>query len=559
MQKKGYVSFVLHAHLPFIHHPESNDYLEESWLYEAISETYIPLLKNFKKLVDEGVNFRITMSMTPPLLSMLDNKLLQQKYINYLENLIELSEKEIKRTTFNEKMNNLSKYYYERYSEDLRLFRDEFKCDLISQFKHFQDIGVLEIITCGATHGYFPILYVNEKTVRAQIAVGVQTYERYFGKKPRGIWLPECGYVPEADKYLREFGVDYAIVESHGVLYANPTPVYGTLAPIVSPQGFTVFGRDMESSRQVWSSINGYPGDYNYRDFYRDIGYEADYDYIKPYIAHNGVRVHTGIKYHRITGDTDNKDIYDIQWAKDSAERQAGHFLNSRTEQIENASHYMNKPPIVLCPYDAELYGHWWYEGPYWLYILFKKIYYDECNFELITPSEYMDKYPEIQQCQPCRSSWGANGYSEVWLNPSNDYAHKHLHTAGDRMCELAYKFRDSYDILNNLDNQIKELKKEKKPITSITSSSKYRNTKLQVRALNQAARELLLAQSSDWLFIITNNTMVDYAHRRIKDHIGRFTRLYNELNSGKIDRKFLNEIEEKDCVFPDIDYRIYL
>jgi len=559
MQKKGFVSFVLHAHLPFIHHPESNDYLEESWLYEAISETYIPLLRNFKKLVDEGVNFRITMSMTPPLLSMLDNKLLQQKYINYLENLIELSEKEIKRTTFNEKMNNLSKYYYERYSEDLRLFRDEFKCDLISQFKHFQDIGVLEIITCGATHGYFPILYVNEKTVRAQIAVGVQTYERYFGKKPRGIWLPECGYVPEADKYLREFGVDYAIVESHGVLYANPTPVYGTLAPIVSPQGFTVFGRDMESSRQVWSSINGYPGDYNYRDFYRDIGYEADYDYIKPYIAHNGVRVHTGIKYHRITGDTDNKDIYDIQWAKDSAERQAGHFLNSRTEQIENASHYMNKPPIVLCPYDAELYGHWWYEGPYWLYILFKKIYYDECNFELITPSEYMDKYPEIQQCQPCRSSWGANGYSEVWLNPSNDYAHKHLHTAGDRMCELAYKFRESYDVLNDLDNKIKDLKKEKKPITSITSSSKYRNAKLQVRALNQAARELLLAQSSDWLFIITNNTMVDYAHRRIKDHIGRFTRLYNELNSGKIDRKFLSEIEEKDCVFPDIDYRIYL
>lgn len=559
MQKKGYVSFVLHAHLPFIHHPESNDYLEESWLYEAISETYIPLLKNFKKLVDEGVNFRITMSMTPPLLSMLDNKLLQQKYINYLKNLIELSEKEIKRTTFNEKMNNLSKYYYERYSEDLRLFRDEFKCDLISQFKHFQDIGVLEIITCGATHGYFPILYVNEKTVRAQIAVGVQTYERYFGKKPRGIWLPECGYVPEADKYLREFGVDYAIVESHGVLYANPTPVYGTLAPIVSSQGFTVFGRDMESSRQVWSSINGYPGDYNYRDFYRDIGYEADYDYIKPYIAHNGVRVHTGIKYHRITGDTDNKDIYDIQWAKDSAERQAGHFLNSRTEQIENASHYMNKPPIVLCPYDAELYGHWWYEGPYWLYILFKKIYYDECNFELITPSEYMDRYPEIQQCQPCRSSWGANGYSEVWLNPSNDYAHKHLHTAGDRMCELAYKFKDSYNVLNDLDNKIKDLKKEKKPITSITSSSKYRNAKLQVRALNQAARELLLAQSSDWLFIITNNTMVDYAHRRIKDHIGRFTRLYNELNSGKIDRKFLSEIEEKDCVFPDIDYRIYL
>ena len=559
MQKKGYVSFVLHAHLPFIHHPESDDYLEESWLYEAISETYLPLLKYFKMLVDEKVNFRITMSMTPPLLSMLDSKLLQQKYIKYLENLIELSEKEIKRTTFNQKMNNLSHYYFERYSEDLRLYRDVFNCDIISQFKHFQDIGVLEIITCGATHGYFPILYVNEKTVRAQIAVGVQTYERFFGRKPRGIWLPECGYVPEADKYLREFGLDYAIVESHGVLYANPTPIYGTLAPIVSPDGFTVFGRDMESSRQVWSSINGYPGDFNYRDFYKDIGYETDYEYIKPYIAHNGVRVHTGIKYHRITGKTDNKDIYDIQWAKDSAEKQAGHFLNSRTNQIENAFKYMDKPPIVLCPYDAELYGHWWYEGPYWLYILFKKVYYDECNFELITPSEYIDRYPLIQQCTPCRSSWGANGYSEVWLNPSNDYAHKHLHKAGDRMCELAYNFRNVKSDLDNLEHQIYELKSHKKSTAKITSTKRYKDLKLQLRALNQAARELLLLQSSDWLFIITNNTMVDYAHRRIKDHTGRFTRLYNELNSGKIDKKFLEEIELKDAIFPDIDYRIYL
>ncbi len=559
MQKKGYVSFVLHAHLPFIHHPESDDYLEESWLYEAISETYIPLLKYFKKLVDENVKFRITMSMTPPLLSMLDSKLLQQKYINYLEKLIELSKKEIKRTTFNQKINNLSHYYYERYSEDLRLFRDEFNCDLISQFKHFQDIGVLEIITCGATHGYFPILYVNEKTVRAQIAVGVQTYKRFFGRNPRGIWLPECGYVPEADKYLREFGLEYAIVETHGVLYANPTPIYGTLAPIVSKEGFAVFGRDMESSRQVWSSINGYPGDFNYRDFYKDIGYEADYEYIKPYIAPNGARVHTGIKYHRITGKTDNKDIYDIQWAKDSAESQAGHFLDSRTAQIENASKYMDKPPIVLCPYDAELYGHWWYEGPYWLYILFKKIYYDECNFELITPSEYIDKFPEIQECTPCRSSWGAKGYSEVWLNPSNDYAHKHLHTAGDRMCELAYKFRNVPDELNELEIQISKLKEEKKPITSITSTAKYKKLKLTLRALNQAARELLLLQSSDWLFIITNNTMVDYAHRRIKDHTGRFTKLYNELNSGKIDKKFLEDIEIKDNIFPDIDFRIYM
>ena len=203
--EKGYVCFILHAHLPFVHHPESEDYLEEQWLFEAISETYIPLLKNFKKLENERVNFRITMSMTPPLLSMLNNKMLQKRYIKYLKQHIELSKKELIRNKGNDKVCELANYYLNRYSDDLYIFKEIYNCNLIEGFKYFQDIGFLEIITCGATHGYFPILYLNEKTVRAQIAVGVQTYEKYFGRKPRGIWLPECGYVPEADKYLKEF------------------------------------------------------------------------------------------------------------------------------------------------------------------------------------------------------------------------------------------------------------------------------------------------------------------------------------------------------------------
>ena len=526
-EPKGYVSFVLHAHLPFIHHPESENYLEEQWLFEAISETYIPLLLMFQKLVDEHVDFRITMSMTPPLLNMLDNKLLQKRYIKYLKKHIELAKKETKRTADNERINRLSYYYLDRYSNDLHVFHDIYNDNIIEGFKHFQDLGVLEIITCGATHGFFPILYVTEQTIKAQIAVGVQTYEKYFGRKPRGIWLPECGYVPESDKYLREFGIEYIITESHGILYADPTPIYGTYSPIVSPNGVIAFGRDMESSRQVWSSINGYPGDYNYREFYRDIGYDAPYDYIKPYIAHNGVRVHTGIKYHRITGKSEEKDIYDVRWAHDSSERQAGHFMHSRIKQINEAASLMDKPPIILCPYDAELYGHWWYEGPYWLYILFKKIYYDENDFKLITPSEYIDKYPEIQVCTPCRSSWGANGYNGVWLNETNDYVHRHLHVAGDRMVELANTYFNETDTLK-------------------------------IELLNQAARELLLAQSSDWLFIITNGTMVDYAKKRIKDHIGRFTKLYEQIKENNIDKDFLKDIQEKDCVFPDIDYRIY-
>lgn len=212
----------------------------------------------------------------------------------------------------------------------------------------------------------------------------------------------------------------------------------------------------------------------------------------------------------------------------DSAEKQAGHFLDSRTTQINQLCEFMDVPPIVVCPYDAELYGHWWYEGPYWLYILFKKIYYDACNFKLITPGEYIDRFPNIQVCTPCRSSWGANGYNEVWLNTTNDYVHRHLHKAGNQMVELANLFSDETD-------------------------------SLKIDALNQCARELLLAQSSDWLFIITNGTMVDYAKNRIKNHIGRFLKLYYQLKNDKIDKEFLKDIMAKDDIFPDIDYKIYI
>lgn len=311
--KKGYVSFVLHAHLPFIHHPESKNYLEEQWLFEAISETYIPLLLNFQKLIDEKVAFKITMSITPPLLSMLDNKLLQKRYINYLKSHIELCKKEIERTENNSKLNTLSKYYFNRYTNDLDVFKNLYKCNLINQFKKFQDLGFLEIIASGATHGYLPILINNESAIKAQISIGIDIYKDYFKKSPRGIWLPECGYIPQVEKYLKENNIEYMITESHGILYADPAPIYGTFAPICSPNGIVAFGRDIESSRQVWSSVCGYPGDFNYRDFYRDIGYDVDYEYIKPYIAKNGERIHTGIKYYRITSKENKKDYYDLR------------------------------------------------------------------------------------------------------------------------------------------------------------------------------------------------------------------------------------------------------
>lgn len=526
MAPKGYLNIVLHAHLPYVRHPESEEYIEERWLFEAISETYIPLLIYFQRLVDEGVKFRVTMNITAPLITMLDDDILRHRYLKYLLERIRLAGKEIRRTKDNKELNDLAKMYFYNFKEFYKLYKRKLNCDIVSAFKHLQDIGVIEIICCPATHGFLPLLNVEPCAVKAQIATGVDVYKKRFGRTPKGMWLSECAYIPELEPVLREYGIKYVILETHGITYAEPKPLYGTLAPIMSPNGLVAFGRDLDSSKQVWSSICGYPGDYNYREFYKDIGYELDWDYIKPYVSKSGHRVDTGIKYHRITGKDCEKQYYNDSKAKAVAEMQADHFMHSRVEQIGNAAKNMKVPPIVTCPYDAELYGHWWYEGPYWLYVLFKKIYHNQDTFELITPSEYLEKYPNVQECAPAISTWGAHGYNEVWLNPGNDYIYRHLHRAAERMHYLANTYQNPHP--------------------------------LQKRALDQCGRELLLAQSSDWPFIITTNTMVEYAHKRVKDHIGRFNALADMIDKDEINEEYLNDIHFKDLIFPDLDYRIY-
>lgn len=523
---KGFVSFILHAHLPFIRHPEHPEFFEERWLFEAVSETYIPLLDIFEKLENENVKFRITMSLTPSLMSMLSDELLQQRCINYMEKLIELSEKEIERTKHQPEFNMLAKMYNEKYKNNYDKYVNKYRKNLINGFKHFSDTGNLEIITCAATHGYLPLMTINPEAVNAQIAVGVQTYQKFLGKEPLGIWLPECGYVPEVEQALVENGIKYFITESHGLLFGTPRPMFGTFAPIVTPNGLTVFGRDLESSKQVWSATEGYPGDFDYREYYRDIGYDLDYEYIKPYICSDGKRINTGIKYYRITGKSQDKQPYNIDWARNKADMHAANFMFNREKQIEYLSDKMDRPPIIVCPYDAELFGHWWYEGPYWLYSFLKKIAFDQNTFELITPAEFMDNNPIMQVCTPCSSSWGYKGYNEVWLNGSNDWIYRHLHKAAERMIELANNYPDAQCIKK--------------------------------RALNQAARELLLAQSSDWAFIMKTGTVVQYAEKRTKDHIGRFTRLYYDIIENNIDSQWLKNTENIDNIFPDIDYSIY-
>ncbi|HLP76016.1 MAG TPA: 1,4-alpha-glucan branching protein domain-containing protein [Candidatus Paceibacterota bacterium] len=522
---QGYLSLVLHAHLPFVRHPEHPKFLEENWLFEAITETYIPLLQIMEGWERDGMDTRLTLTLTPTLCAMLLDPLLQERYERHINELIELSEKEVHRTHWEKRFNELAEMYHRRFLGTRELF---LACNrnLVSAFAKFQELGKLEIITCAATHAVLPLLAGHPPSIRAQILTARDHYRSCFGRDPRGIWLPECAYADGVETVLQEANIRWFITDTHGVLHANPRPRYGVFAPIFTPNGIAAFGRDLDSAKQVWSKHEGYPGDARYREFYRDIGFDLDLDYVKPYLPAADQRGFTGIKYYSITGGAQEKLPYHRSTALHAAAEHAQHFLEARIRQIQNLAGILDRPPLVLSPYDAELFGHWWYEGPEFLDYFVRKAYYDQNVFKFITPGEYLKEFPSNQVAKPSASSWGEEGYWRVWLNEKNEWIYPHLQVAQERMTELVRHFATP--------------------------------TPLQERALRQAGRELLLAQSSDWPFILRTGTSPDYARKRVKDHLLRFMVLHDHLLSHDVDEQWLAQVESRDNLFREIDYRYW-
>lgn len=526
--EKGFLSIVLHAHLPYVRHPEHTSFFEENWLFEAMTECYIPLIGVLDRLQEDNIDYRLTLSLSPPLISMLRDELLQSRYLRHLNKLIELAEKEIVRTRHKPEYRKLARLYRRFFLNALDTYQNRYQGDLLTAFIKHQAAGKLELITCAATHGFLPLLSISETAVRNQINIGVETFQSNLGFAPQGFWLPECGYYPGLEAVLKDAGIQYFFVDTHSIMNASEPPQNGVYAPLACSNSVAAFARDPESSQQVWSSKQGYPGDFDYREYYRDIGFDLELDYVAPYILEGTIRTHTGIKYHRVTGENLPKEIYNPKNARAKAEMHAQDFMSKRQQQIDALSAGMDRPPHIVSPYDAELLGHWWFEGPYWLECVLRLAHENSNEIRAISCSDYLTLYPSAQVATPSASTWGDQGYSSYWINEANDWIYPFLHKAGSQM-----------------ENFVAEL--EGLSVNSI-----------QERALNQAVRSLLLAQASDWPFIMKSGTTIDYANKRITDHLARFNYLYDSVLKGKIDERYLTALETMDNIFPDINFRNY-
>jgi 1,4-alpha-glucan branching enzyme len=482
-------------------------------------ECYLPLLSLLERLADDRLPVRLTLSLTPTLSAMLADPLLQARVGRSLQAQGELAEREVRRTARDPRAAPVARFYQEHLRQLRGLWERE-KGALIPAFVRLRQAGLLELITSGATHGFLPLLRPSAEAVHAQVAVGAAEHLRLLGQPAPGFWLPECGYFPGLERVLASEGLRFTFLDAHGLAEADPRPLHGVHAPAFTESGVAMYARDPEASEQVWSAEVGYPADPAYRDFYRDAGWDLPLEALAPLIGPGRPRRATGFKYHRITGRTEeHKEPWVPEQAFARARTHARHFVEGRRHRLQALAPRMDRDPLVVAPYDAELFGHWWFEGPVFLEAVFREA--AAAGLPLVTPSDDLQAWPENQVVEPVESSWGEHGHASMWLDPVNDWIPQALLSCAEMLAPFA--------------------------------RTAPRTDDLAKRALAQALRELLLAQSSDFAFILRSGTVTAYARARVQSHLSAFLELIQQVRSGPVDGVRLGSLEERTPLFPEL------
>jgi 1,4-alpha-glucan branching enzyme len=523
--ESGYLALVLNAHMPFVRRPEYPRFLEERWFFEVVSETYLPLLRMFRSLESDDVPFHLTLSVSPTLSAMLGDKVLSDRYAEYLEAQQRLADAEEARVGGDPAFGPLARMYSALYRADREDYQGLYGRDILGALDYYYKKGRVELMTSGATHAFLPIFRDSHEAVTAQVETAIISHRKVFGKNPAGFWLPQLGWYPGVGEVLRAYNVQYTVVAMKGALLGDPTPRYGSFAPVECPSGLVDFIRDAGATNTVWSEASGYPADPVYRDFYRDIGFDLPADYLCGYLEDSSERIFTGFKYWAVTGRTSDKRPYEPAAALAKAGQHADQFLAERRASAAAAAPLMDRPPLMVCPFDAELFGHWWFEGLAFLEALFRRAA-EPGELRMITLGDYYRAHPENQISTPEFSSWGDGGFAEAWLDGSNDWIYRHTSKAVERMSELAERFPDE--------------------------------SGLRERILNQAAREVLLAMCSDWALLMRAGKSAGFARRQVEEPVSNFARIYDMLCSNTVSTEWVTKLEKRNNLFPSINYRMF-
>lgn len=485
--------------------------MQELWLFQALTESYIPLIQCFNELVLNNTFFNITFSVSPTLIYMLNDDYYKDKYSNYISTLIHILEK--KSSEASERGRKEALLYLLSKTKDIHSYYSGINGDILKELQKLHLTGRINLITCAATHAVLPMFRSMDDLVHDQIETAQAAFENCFGFVPEGFWLPEMGYYSGLDKILEQYNINYTFLETHSAYLGHKKPSYGSYYPSVTDNGLIIFPRDLSLSNEVWSADSGYPGDYNYREFHFDFTYSLTNGELTEF----GIeQLPFGLKIYRITGKNTPKDYYQSKIAEKITGTHAQDFFNKITERSSAVRSLINKTPVFTLPFDTELFGHWWYEGPQFLKKIIIKISSSDI-MELVHPARFIND--NLDLITPAESSWGNGGFFKQWTSPECSWIYTELAKLNIRLKNLKYPGTDAHI---------------------------------------QAFKEILLASSSDWTFFMANNTSADYGEERLKDHIASAEKIISDIENSNSDPDFIQKRKKLYPVFDNILLHIY-
>ncbi len=520
-------SFMLHSHIPYCR--KSGVWpAGEEWLFEAMNETYIPLLRVLRQFKLDHIRPRLMIGVVPILAEQLADEYMKNRFTQYLEDKIRRAAGDVERFRGDEPRRRVAEYWLNRFQVHSQAYRVDFYRDILGTLKWLQDEGLIEVLTSAATHGFLPLME-QDSSVFAQVRLGVETYRKYFGRNPRGFWLPECAYRPAEwshrekrwrkgiDDWLAGEGIEYFFVENVGLTRAEFVENrYGEPRPACDrgyrlPSGVAVFGRNEATGRQVWSPQGGYPGDPAYLEFHRKDGV-------------------SGLHYWQVTGQNE-KEVYLPENAAERARVHAAHLVSLLKQEGAGIQDRVREaPPVIVSPYDCELFGHWWHEGPLWIDCLFRTLAGEE-SVQSLSLGDVADRYgTTFSRVKMGPSSWGLNADFTVWQNPDHGWI---------------------WPYINSCSREFENVLEKAGPGDGRSP-----------RILNQMAREILLMQGSDWPFLLFTAQAKEYANQRFHRHHQNFQKLLwaaKDLSDGsRLSDQELMSMEEVDRVWPELELQAF-